>query len=189
MLKGGHKMYCTKCGTENDEDSKFCTNCGNGTSLGKSSDSKTGKRGINFKNIKIPFKNIKIPKTIFVIFGLLIILAAVITLIPNANKNNDTNDNNVDSTEDTIPDKDIQKDIQNLKTDDTIKVSIDSIPTGANIYIDNEFRGNAPKVVGLVKGNYSLKINMTGYKGIRTDINITSDIARQEIMATLEPTG
>lgn len=168
-------MYCSKCGTDNDDDSKFCICCGIGMSPDKSSGKKPEKKS------KINFRGLKIPKTVFIILGLLIVLVAVIS-IPNFK------DYNVDNTNvGTIGDASPGQEIQNLKTDNNVKVSIDSIPTGANVYINNAFSGNTPKVVSLPVGNYSLKLNMTGYKAIRTEFNITSDMVRQDIAVTLDP--
>lgn len=168
-------MYCTKCGTDNDNDSKFCIKCGIGILPDKSPEKKPEKKS------KVNFRGIKIPKTVFIILGLLIVLATVIS-IPNFKNYNVDNDN-----VSTIGDASSGQEIQNLKTDNNVKISIDSTPTGANIYIDNVFSGNTPKVMSMPVGNYSLKLNMTGYKGIRTEFNITSDMVRQDIAVTLDP--
>lgn len=68
-------------------------------------------------------------------------------------------------------------------------ISILSTPSGADTYIDNASIGNTPITVKLPVGNYSLKINLTGYKVIEKNFNVTPDITRKEINATLEPIG
>lgn len=69
----------------------------------------------------------------------------------------------------------------------SVSVSISSIPPGANIYINSEYKGITPITFNLHEGSYSIKMNLTGYKSVVSDFSITSDMARQEINATLEP--
>ena len=77
--------------------------------------------------------------------------------------------------------------VDNGQVSDGIKVSILSFPPGANIYINSTFKGNTPTNISLPEGTYHLKMNLTGYKGISTNFNITSDTEGQEINVTLEP--
>ncbi len=68
-----------------------------------------------------------------------------------------------------------------------VSVSISSIPTGANIYINSEYKGRTPITINLPEGSYSIKMNITGYKSIISDFNIVPDMVSQEINATFEP--
>lgn len=70
---------------------------------------------------------------------------------------------------------------------DPISVYISSIPSGADIYINREYKGRTPITINLPEGSYSIKMNLTGYKSVVSDFSITSDMARQEISAILEP--
>lgn len=158
-------MYCEKCGTKNDDDSMFCTNCG--TDLQKIDTveiQKTVKKDIG------KFKNIKgILKIVVVIIIIVTIISAFILIQKNnVNGNNDSGQ------------------IQGASNQEMVDISISSIPSGVHTYIDNVSKGNTPITIKLSEGNYSLKMNLTGYNGVESNFSVTSDMARQEINVTLE---
>ncbi len=68
-----------------------------------------------------------------------------------------------------------------------IDVSVISKPTGANIFINDVYKGNAPKTIKLTEGTYNLRADLAGYKSKETDFKITSDMTRQDISIILEP--
>lgn len=183
-------MYCIKCGTKNDDDSKFCTVCGAELHIDKKAEQKTIRQRLS----GIRSKNEKILKIAVVILGLIILSSIIIYVysINNQNKNDD-----IDNIEDLIVNDEIEKIldeqdqniIQDTDSQDTyslVDVVIFSTPSGANVYINNVFRGKTPTTVSLSEGNYYLKTNLTGYKSIKTDFNVTSDMDRLEIDVTLE---
>lgn len=150
-------MYCTKCGTQNDDDSRFCINCG--TDLQKVDTVKIVKKDEGkSRNIKGILKI-----AVIIIIAAIIIISAII-LIPRNNG-----------------------EMQVASNQEIVDISILSIPSGANTYIDNVLIGNTPVTTKLSEGNYSIKMNLTGYKGIESNFSVTSDMAKQEINVTLEP--
>jgi len=177
-------MYCIKCGTRNDDDSKFCIKCG--TDLREYA--KPVEKVIERPKIpnKIPFKDIlkdkKKLRTIGIIIFATIILGAIVLILPNFNNQNDSDD---------IDDGILGEQISTNSTiiPDTVIISISSIPSNANVYINNKFKGMTPVNINLPEGSYRLAMNLTGYKGIKTYFNITSDMERQEINVTFEPIG
>ncbi len=183
-------MYCIKCGSKNDDDSIFCVKCGtnlqNDTDINITKINKTAKKdiGIFQKLKKIDIKN---KNNIFVTIAVIAIILASIFLLIRSN-------DNIGSDKNTNIDDDIyiseSGQIQTTPTvsiRETIEVSISSIPSGANIYINNISEGHTPNTIKLPEGNYSIKMNITGYKSIISDFNITYDMVRQEINATFEP--
>ena len=159
-------MYCSKCGTKNDDDSRFCIICGN--DIGKDII-------IDNKDIVTDNKDHSNILKIVTVIGLLIIISGIVLVVSSFyNKNANTNDNESGNNS-TIP--------------TLVEVYISSIPTGANIYVNDTYKGNAPKIIMLSEGKYHLKTNLTGYKGIITDFNISSDMTRQDINVTLAPIG
>ena len=117
-------------------------------------------------------RRVNIVKTIVVI-GLLIASLSLIIFIPK-------NQNNIN-----------MKDVNIIApTIGTLEVLIASVPSNASIYINNVFEGRTPQIINLSTGNYSLMMNLTGYKNIVTDFNITSgDIKnsiRQEVTITMD---
>lgn len=186
-------MYCAKCGTQNDDDSKFCIKCGTdiqGDTGSVKKDIDTPKRLGN-----IGLKNRKTLKIIIAIIGLIIIIGAIVVILPKLDKQSDNSQdesgdesdiNNGDVAE-PIPAQDGQYNPTSDGMKDVVQVSISSTPPNANIYIDGIFKGNTPSNISLPEGNYNLKMNITGYKSIGTEFNITSDMERQEINVALEP--
>lgn len=186
-------MYCAKCGTQNDDDSKFCIKCGidiQGDTGSVNKDIESPKRLGN-----IGLKSRKTLKIIIAIIGLIIVMGAIVILLAKLDKQGDDNQD-ISGDESDVNNNDLAEPIlvregqynQTLdSTKDLIKISISSTPPNANIYIDGIFKGNTPSDINLPEGNYSLKMNITGYKSIGTKFNITSDMERQEISVALEP--
>lgn len=56
------------------------------------------------------------------------------------------------------------------------KVSIDSDPSGANIFIDDEVSSTTPWSGQLEGGVHSIRLALEGHKMIRTEIEVTSDL-------------
>ena len=187
-------MYCIKCGAKNDDDSIFCFKCG--ADIGEKPQSKKGPGvikkldsgvikkldsgvikkldlgvikkldlGVIKKLHKIKLRSRDIWKTIDVVLILLILLSTITVF------NQYMIDKNRDSS------------------NDIVNVSIDSIPTEANVYIDSIYSGQTPVTVVLPSGNYGLKMNITGYKSIKTDFNVTSDASRLDVQAYFVPSN
>lgn len=57
---------------------------------------------------------------------------------------------------------------------DTGTLEISSNPTGANVYINNEYKGIAPLTVTLPTGTYSVTFKLTGYSGSTISANVNS---------------
>lgn len=185
-------MYCIKCGTQNDDDSKFCIKCGTDIQVDTGSIKKDIESPKRLGNIGL--KNRKTLKIIIAIIGLIIIIGAIVILLPRHDKQSDNNqdvsgadsDINNDYIAESIPAQDGQYNPTSDGIED-IKVSISSTPPNANIYIDGIFKGKTPSNISLPEGNYNLKMNITGYKSIGTDLNITYDMEKQEISVVFEP--
>lgn len=173
-------MYCIKCGTENDDDSRFCTKCGTNTRDDTSDINKKKIISPNLDNIKIKIKNrrtLKIIATILILSAILLV-ASVFFLYANNGDNNVGNDDNIRvGNDDNI----------HVGNDDNIRVTIFSIPPKANIYINEEWKGVSPETISLPVGSYNLKMNMTGYSGIKSKIDVTPDTERLEVNVTFEP--
>lgn len=155
-------MYCAKCGSINDEDSIFCINCGTNISEQNKKDVKVAKK---FDKSKI--KNRKILKIIVIVFALLIMSYTIVGFVQYVNNKNNGSG------------------IQGDKY--AINVSISSTPSEANVYIDEVFEGKTPIMVDLPEGKYNLKMNITGYKSIKTGLDITYDMYKQDVKVEFEP--
>lgn len=155
-------MYCAKCGTSNDEDSMFCVKCGTDISEYAKKDVKVSK-----KFDRLTFKNGKILKIVATIFALLILLSMMIIFTQYNNKN----ENSINGTQGEY----------------IVDVSISSIPSDANVYINNIPKGKTPITISLPEGKYDLKMNITGYKSIITGLDITSEMYRRDVNVEFEP--
>lgn len=192
-------MYCIKCGTQNDNDAKFCIKCGSDLKnkiIKKNIEAiQKFKIGIvqRFKirmtgfRCKINFEKENV-KMITVIFGLLIILSIMIILSYGIRNGNQHGNGGLINDFDAVSGEYVEK----LMAEEIVNVSISSVPSGANIYIDDIFgydifKGKTPAIVGLSEGNYELRINLTGYIPIKVDFNVASDTIREEIDVILEP--
>jgi hypothetical protein len=54
------------------------------------------------------------------------------------------------------------------------KINVNSTPDGADIYIDNNFVGNAPASLSLTPGQHSVKVSEDGYKDWQKDLSVTA---------------
>jgi hypothetical protein len=158
-------MYCTKCGTKNDEDSMFCIKCGAKIDGQAKKDVKIAQK---FDVLKSTNGNIF--KVVIVIFVLLTLFSAIFLSIQYINNKNES-DNNIQGDQDFV------------------NVYISSTPSGANVYINNTLKGMTPVAVNLRAGIYLLKMNITGYKTIESNLPITSDMDKQEVHVKFEPIG
>lgn len=169
-------MYCSKCGTKNDDDSKFCIKCGIDLQSGIYTGTAKIKKIIGEKSGKIDIKNRKILTTtlIVAIIGLVIIILIAHTFLSD-NRNIDIYDNTELPISDNaaISNTDTFGQNQTIPSQETTNVLISSVPSGANIYIDNIYRGETPVAIGLPEGSYSIRMNITGYKNITSNFNVT----------------
>ena len=128
-------MYCTKCGSKNDDDSMFCTKCGtnlqSGVDINIIETNKTVKKdiGIFQKLEKIYIKN---KKKIFEIAVITIILIISIFLL-NIRNNNKEENTNIDDDIYINESGEVQT-MPTVPIQETVDVSISSIPSGANIH-------------------------------------------------------
>lgn len=165
-------MYCVKCGTKNDEDSMFCTKCGIGL---QNTDIGITKKIVNkdirrFGKIDIKNRNVQI----IAILGIAIIISVAFIILSNNHRINIYGDVEeptvVQDTDNTIL---IGEQGKNVPNQETVEVSISSIPPGADIYINNVSKGKTPKKINLLEGNYSLKADLIGYKTVLSNFNVT----------------
>ena len=73
-----------------------------------------------------------------------------------------------------------------ISTTTTGSLDISSNPTGANVYIDNEYKGIAPLTLTLPTGDYSVTFKLTGY----TDSTVTATVnsgATSTVQGSLVP--
>jgi hypothetical protein len=54
------------------------------------------------------------------------------------------------------------------------KINVNSTPDGADIYIDNNFVGNAPASLSLTPGQHSVKVSEDGYKDWQKDLSVSA---------------
>lgn len=164
--------YCAKCGTKNDDDSTFCIKCG---------------ASLIVEAVKKNKFDIK--KGAIIIIGITMILFAsfFIFIFNNHNINRYSNTENTNVVSDNgaivVSDRNIQ-----IASNQETEVSISSIPPGVNIYINNISRGKTPAKINLTEGKYSLRMNISGYKSIISDFNVTTNQDTEIILnTTLEP--
>ena len=48
--------------------------------------------------------------------------------------------------------------------DDKGKITVTSVPDGAEVYVDEDLVGNAPATLKLSAGKHTVKVSQTGYK-------------------------
>ena len=183
-------MYCIKCGSKNDDDSRFCVKCGTNlqsdTDINTTKTNNTAKKDIGIFQ-KLEKINIKDNKKIFVTVAVVAVILVISIFLLRDNNNIDSDENtNIDEKDEYIYINESGQTTPIVPIQETVEISISSIPSGANIYINNISEGNTPMTIKLPEGNYSIKMNLTGYKGIISDFNITYDMVRQEINATFE---
>jgi hypothetical protein len=61
-----------------------------------------------------------------------------------------------------------------------------SDPTGADVLIDDEFRGTTPSILKLPPGKHHLEFQLSGYKVYSRDLDLKSGMGIQPIRASLE---
>jgi hypothetical protein len=54
-------------------------------------------------------------------------------------------------------------------------VTVNSAPDGADVYVDDNFVGNAPSVLKLSPGKHTVKVSQDGYKAWTKDISVFAD--------------
>lgn len=52
------------------------------------------------------------------------------------------------------------------------KINVISVPDGADIYVDNNFVGNAPATLNLPPGQHTVKVSQDGYKDWQKDLSV-----------------
>jgi hypothetical protein len=76
---------------------------------------------------------------------------------------------------------------KNINLTPTVKnydISFSSNPSGAKIYINNQYKGTTPKSLTLEEGNYTARLSMNGYEDYTETINLDRNISRN---ITLNP--
>jgi hypothetical protein len=69
----------------------------------------------------------------------------------------------------------------------TGSISVSSTPTGANVYLNNEFKGLSPLTINsLAPGTYTVMLQLSGYQDWQTDTQVTAGQTSQ-LSATLLP--
>jgi hypothetical protein len=69
--------------------------------------------------------------------------------------------------------------------DDKGSVIVNSVPAGAEVYVDNAFVGNAPATLRLPNGKHTVKISQTGYKSWSRELAVFSG-SEVQLKAELE---
>jgi hypothetical protein len=54
-------------------------------------------------------------------------------------------------------------------------VTVSSVPDGADVYVDNNFVGNAPATLKLAAGKHTVKVQQDGYKAWTKDVSVLAD--------------
>jgi len=57
-------------------------------------------------------------------------------------------------------------------------LSLSSNPSGASVYINNQYKGTTPKTLTLEEGNYTVKLSKSGYEDYNENINLDRNISR-----------
>lgn len=55
------------------------------------------------------------------------------------------------------------------------KVTVNSVPDGADVYVDDSFVGNAPANLFLPAGKHTVKVSQDGYKAWTKDVSVLAD--------------
>jgi hypothetical protein len=55
------------------------------------------------------------------------------------------------------------------------KVLVSSVPDGADVYVDDNFVGNAPATLNLVAGKHTVKVSQDGYKAWTKEVSVFAD--------------
>jgi hypothetical protein len=54
-------------------------------------------------------------------------------------------------------------------------VTVSSMPDGADVYVDDNFVGNAPATLKLLPGKHTVKVQQDGYKAWTKDVSVFAD--------------
>jgi PEGA domain len=55
------------------------------------------------------------------------------------------------------------------------KIAVNSVPDGADVYVDDSFVGNAPASLTLPAGKHTVKVSQDGYKAWTKDVSVFGD--------------
>jgi hypothetical protein len=67
-------------------------------------------------------------------------------------------------------------------------LQLSSLPTGAEIYVDNEYRGSTPSTISEVEpGNHTLEYRSTGYRSWKATITVPSGTSNYFAALTAQP--
>ena len=72
-----------------------------------------------------------------------------------------------------------------VATEDKGKISVSSTPSGADVYVDDLFVGNAPATLKLLSGKHTVKVSQQGYKDWSKQISVFAG-SEAGLAATLE---
>ncbi|GEM_PF-1391306 len=71
----------------------------------------------------------------------------------------------------------------------TGSINVNSVPSGASVYLDNQYSGITPVTLSSVQpGNHNLELRLSGYNTWQTGISVSSQ-GSTTLTATLTPTG
>jgi hypothetical protein len=65
-------------------------------------------------------------------------------------------------------------------------ISFSSNPSGAKIYINNQYKGTTPKSLTLEEGNYTVRLSMNGYEDYTETINLDRNISRNITLTPIQ---
>ena len=65
-------------------------------------------------------------------------------------------------------------------------ISFSSNPSGAKIYINNQYKGTTPKSLTLEEGNYTARLSMNGYEDYTENINLDRNISRNITLTPIQ---
>jgi hypothetical protein len=68
---------------------------------------------------------------------------------------------------------------------DARTVIVGSVPTGADIYVDGKFVGDAPATLTLVPGKHTIRLSLNTYKDWRRDLSVRAS-SKVSLNAALE---
>lgn len=57
-------------------------------------------------------------------------------------------------------------------------LSLSSNPSGASVYVNNQYKGTTPKTLTLEEGNYTVRLSKSGYEDYNENINLDRNISR-----------
>ena len=84
----------------------------------------------------------------------------------------------VDYLENINLDRNISRNITLTPIVQNYELSLISNPSGASVYINNQYKGTAPVSLTLVEGNYSVKMSKSGYEDYLETVNLNRNISR-----------